>query len=136
MVEAELRRALVRAGRELHRRDMAPGAAGNLSSRLAPGRYLITPSGAAKGRLRPADLLIVDAAGCLVDGAGCPTSETPLHMAVYGRFAHVGAVVHAHPPAATALAIAHRPLADIAGAMKFGVAWDAATSTISIDKGH
>jgi L-fuculose-phosphate aldolase len=111
VVAPDLRKALVRAGRELHGRAMTPGAAGNLSARLDGDRFLITPSGAAKGRLRPADLLIVDAAGRLVEGAGRPSSETPMHLAIYRRFPHVGAVVHAHPPAATALAITHRAIA-------------------------
>lgn len=111
MVGLDLRRALVRAGRQLDRRAMTPGAAGNLSARLGDGRFLITPSGAAKGRLRPADLLVIDAEGSLVEGEGRPSSETPLHLAIYSRFPQAGAVVHAHPPAATALAIGHRPLA-------------------------
>lgn len=111
MVEADLRRLLVRAGKALERRGATPGAAGNLSARLADGRLLITPSGAAKGRLRAADLLLIDQAGHLLEGAGRPSSETALHLAIYRRFPHVWAVLHAHPPAATALAVAHRPLA-------------------------
>ncbi len=107
----ELRRALVRAGRELARGGMTPGAAGNLSARLGPDRFLVTPSGAAKGRLHPGDLLVIDAQGGLVEGNGRPSSETPMHLAIYARFPHVRAIVHAHPPAATALAITHRPLA-------------------------
>jgi len=119
--EWSLRRELVRAGRELAHRGMTPGAAGNLSARLAEGRFLVTPSGGAKGRLRPGDLLVIDATGAVLEGSGRavagpegtgrPSSETPMHLAIYARFPHVAAIVHAHPPAATALAITHHPLA-------------------------
>ena len=110
MVEQNLRRALVRAGRDLHRQGMMAGVAGNLSVRLSSERLLITPSGVVKGRLRPLDLLVVDRAGHVVNGEGRPSSETALHLAIYRRYPAVGAVVHAHPPRATALAVAHRPI--------------------------
>jgi L-fuculose-phosphate aldolase len=105
-----LRRGLVRAGRDLYRQGMMAGASGNLSARLADDRVLITPSGAAKGRLRPADLLIIDLDGNLVAGDGRPSSETAMHIAIYRRFPGAAAVVHAHPLKATALAAAHRPI--------------------------
>jgi len=107
MAELDLRRELVRAGRELYRQGMLAGAGGNLSARLPDGGVLITPSGLAKGRLRPADLLVLDLDG---RGAGKPSSETPLHLAIYRRFPWVGAVVHAHPVNATALAVMHRSI--------------------------
>ncbi len=108
--EAQLRRALVRAGRELARQGMMAGASGNLSARLSANEVLITPSGVAKGRLRPGDLLVVDLQGNAVRGEGRPSSETALHLAIYRKFPRAGAVVHAHPVKATALAAAHRPI--------------------------
>lgn len=110
MVETELRRALIRAGRDLYRQGMMAGPSGNLSARLAPDRILITPSGTAKGRLRAEELLVVDLEGQVVTGAGRPSTESPMHLAIYRRFPWVGAVVHAHPIHATALAVAHRPI--------------------------
>jgi len=47
--------------------------------------------------------VLVDLDGALVDAPLAPTSELPLHLAVYRRFA-AGAVVHTHPPMATAVA--------------------------------
>lgn len=110
MVAADLCRALVRAGRDLYRQGMMAGPSGNLSARLDPERVIITPSGTAKGRLRPADLLVVDLEGRPVDSAGRPSSETGLHLAIYRRFPHVQSVIHAHPLNATALAAAHRSI--------------------------
>lgn len=108
--EQELRRALVRAGRALYRQGMMAGPSGNLSARLDAERLLISPSGQAKGRLRPADMLIIDLEGRLLQGAGRPSSETAMHLAIYRSLPGVRAVVHAHPPKATALAAAHRPI--------------------------
>jgi L-fuculose-phosphate aldolase len=111
MVERELRRALVRAGRDLYRQGMMAGASGNLSARLPDSdQILITPSGAAKGRLRPEDLLIVDLEGRLVAGAGRPSAETAMHTAIYRALPQVQAVVHAHPVKASAYAAARRPI--------------------------
>lgn len=109
MGELELRRQLVKAGRDLYRQGMLAGNGGNLSARLPDGGgVLITPSGAGKGRLRPADLLVIDLEGQGTEGR--PSSETPLHLAIYRRYPWVGAVVHAHPVSATALAVMHRPI--------------------------
>lgn len=108
--ESRARRELVRAGREFYRQGMMAGAAGNLSARLDQERILITPSGAAKGRLRPSDLLIINLAGEVLEGCGRPSSETAMHLAIYRRFPEAGAVIHAHPPKSTALAAAHQPV--------------------------
>jgi len=111
MVEQDLRSALVQAGRDLHRQGMMAGASGNLSVRLGQDRVLLSPSGAVKGRLRPSSLLVVDMEGQVVNGEGRPSSETALHLAIYRFLPLVGAVVHAHPVYATALAAAHRGIA-------------------------
>lgn len=110
MVGDELRRALMWAGRGLYRQGMMAGSSGNLSARVDGGRVLITPSGAAKGRLDPADMLLIDLAGNLLEGEGKPSSETAMHLAIYRRFPGVNAVVHAHPVKAMALAAAHRAI--------------------------
>jgi L-fuculose-phosphate aldolase len=86
---------------------MMAGSTGNLSVRLDADRVLITRSGAPKGRLRPDALLVVDLEGRVLAGTGQPSTETQLHLAIYRRHAWAGAVVHAHPPKATALAAAH-----------------------------
>jgi L-fuculose-phosphate aldolase len=108
--EAQARRALVRLGRELYAQGMMAGSTGNLSVRLGADRVLITRSGAHKGRLRSDDLLVIDLDGQLLTGTGHPSTETPMHLAIYRRHPWAGAVVHAHPPKATALAAAHRPI--------------------------
>ncbi|MBA9049597.1 S-methyl-5-thioribose-1-phosphate isomerase [Streptomyces griseofuscus] len=106
--EAEAGAALSGLSRDLYTRGWLPGTSGNLSVRM-PGpepRALITGSGLDKGSLGPGDSVLVDsgtARAVRPDGALRPSAETAIHTAVY-RTTSAGAVVHAHPPYATALA--------------------------------
>ena len=97
-----LRAAVVQACRELAQTGLVVGSAGNVSARSAD-LVLVTPTGARLATLTEDELAVVDLDGNLVDGPLRPTSELPLHLAVYRNFA-AGAVVHTHPPMATALA--------------------------------
>jgi L-fuculose-phosphate aldolase len=98
-----LRAGIVEAGRELAASGLVLGSAGNVSARDGD-LVLVTPTGARLATLTAEDLAVVDLDGGLVDGPLLPTSELPLHLAVYRRFAAAGAVVHTHPPMATAVA--------------------------------
>lgn len=104
-----VRREIVAAGRQLHAQGLIAGTEGNLSVRLLPERFLVTPAGSALHELRPEDLLYVDAAATVLarptPGAR-PTSELPMHLAAYAARPEIGAVIHAHPPATTALSLA------------------------------
>lgn len=97
-----LRAGVVEACRELAASGLVPGSAGNVSAR-AGDLVLVTPTGARLATLTADDLAVVDLAGKPVDGPLPPTSELPLHLAVY-RSCDAGAVVHTHPPMATAVA--------------------------------
>ena len=57
----EAAEALVAVGRAFHARGWAPATAGNYSARLGDGRVAITVSGAHKGRLTTADIMLLDA---------------------------------------------------------------------------
>ncbi|MFA6028332.1 MAG: class II aldolase/adducin family protein [Elusimicrobiota bacterium] len=110
MTEAELRRELVKFGRLLFERDYTPGPSGNLSARLGPDLFLITPTGRSKGLLAPEDLVVIDGKGRKVRGRLSPTSESAMHLLFYALRPEVRAVVHAHPPTATSFACAGLPL--------------------------
>nr|WP_234313821.1 class II aldolase/adducin family protein [Streptomyces sp. NBRC 109706] len=77
------------------------GTSGNLSVRVGDA-ILVTPSGVPYDQLRPADLLAVDLRGRRLAGTLKPTSELPLHLAVY-RETRARAVVHTHATHATAV---------------------------------
>ncbi|MEV5507377.1 class II aldolase/adducin family protein [Streptomyces orinoci] len=77
------------------------GTSGNVSARLGD-MILITPSGIPYHRLGPGDVTAVDLDGRQVLGSLTPTSELPLHLAVY-RATDAAAVVHTHAVHATAV---------------------------------
>jgi L-fuculose-phosphate aldolase len=106
--EIRLRAAIVAGGRRLAARGLIAGGEGNLSVRLAGGRFLVTPAGRRKDELQPEELVIVDADGRQSpDATGLrPSSDLALHLAVYRARPDVVAYVHAHIPAAMALTLA------------------------------
>lgn len=111
MNEAELRDEIVRITRIVADYGLARSSDGNISARLTDDRFLITPRSVYKMSLQPEDLIIVDAQGRLLEGREGmgPTSETAMHMEVYRQRPDVNAVLHAHPPYATALTVVGIP---------------------------
>lgn len=110
MYESRTRRAVAEASRVLHERGWVANHDGNVSARIGPDRIVCTPTAVSKRLIVEDLLLVVDADGRLVAGRGRPFSELGLHLAVYRARRDVHAVVHAHPPHATALACAGRGL--------------------------
>jgi L-fuculose-phosphate aldolase len=106
----DLARDLVRCCRGLWEAGLIAGADGNVSVRLADDRVLVTPRGRLKCELEPADIVEVDLDGRHRDGCREATTELDLHLRVYRRRPDCGAVVHAHPPSATAFAVAGEPI--------------------------
>ena len=95
---------LVLYGRRLYEKGFVAATDGNLSVRLEGGGFLATPTGLPKGELRPELMAELDAEGHPVSGR--VSSEWPMHLEVYKALPEASAVVHAHPPFATALACA------------------------------
>ncbi len=103
-------RLIAEIGRRLDRRGFTASNDGNISVREPDGTFLITASGSRKGYLHEAEVIRIDREGRVLHGAGRPSSETAMHLAAYQARWDVCAVVHAHPPAATAFAVAREPL--------------------------
>lgn len=112
-MHAELATRLVEVAGALDRLGFAPASTGNVSARVGPGRVAITPSGVPYAALRPEHIVTVDDAGRAVAGQLEPSSDTPVHLAVYRARPEVGAVLHCHPPLATTLACLEWPLPPI-----------------------
>ncbi len=93
-----LRRDIVAVCQLLYQRGFIAGTEGNVSALEGPDRLWITPSGHHKGLLQPADLLLIDLQGQVLFGNGHPSSETPMHLALYRCRPDIRAVVHAPPP--------------------------------------
>jgi len=85
-----------------------PGRTGNLSVRR-DDRVAITPSGVPYREIGPADVPVIARDGERLAGDREPSSEFPLHRAIYDAF-ETGAIAHAHSPWATTLAVLREPL--------------------------
>lgn len=101
-----LRRRILEIGKELTRKQMVAGSDGNISARLDKEQILITPSGLPLGELESDNLVLVDMNGAVLEGDHKPSSELLGHLYLYERRPEISAVVHAHPPYATAFAVA------------------------------
>jgi ribulose-5-phosphate 4-epimerase/fuculose-1-phosphate aldolase len=101
--EADLREEICRLGASLFERGLTFGSAGNISARLEDG-WLMTPTNVSLGRLDPARLARLDAAGKHVSG-DAPTKETFLHRAMYEERRQAGAVVHLHSTYSVAVSV-------------------------------
>ena len=109
-METRTREEMIRACGYLVTRGWVANHDGNVSAKSSPQRYLCTPGATHKGAIRAQDLLVTDAAGKQLSGRGKTFSEYALHLAVYKSRKDVTAVVHAHPPFATALGASGREL--------------------------
>jgi L-ribulose-5-phosphate 4-epimerase len=74
------------------------------------GIVAIKPSGVGYDTLRPADMVLVDLDGERVEGKLRPSSDTPTHLVLYGKFGGAGGVAHTHSVHATAFAQAGLPI--------------------------
>jgi len=104
--EFEVRKQICEMGRRMYEKGYVAANDGNISYRLGGGRYLCTPTGVSKGFLKPSDIAVVDDRGNQIDGPLPRTSEIKLHLEIYHALPEINAVTHAHPPHATAFAVA------------------------------
>ncbi len=110
MNEARARRDLVRYSRDMHFAGWVANHDGNLSARLTDQRVVCTPTAFSKADVGAEDLVVVDGDGRKLSGAHRAFSELVVHLMLYGARPEVRAVVHAHPPFATAFGVSGRPL--------------------------
>jgi len=101
---------VVRAARLLRSRGLAVGTSGNVSARGRGARIAVTPANFDYDELTDADVVIVDASGAVLDGSRRPTSELPLHLAIYAARPDVGAIVHTHSPYATTFSLVRQQI--------------------------
>ena len=97
----QLRHQVAETSQFLHRAGWCANHDGNVTARDG-NRYIATPTATSKRLVAEKDLIEVDGTGKVV-GAGKVFGEIGLHLVVYERRPDVGAVVHAHPPHATAI---------------------------------
>src|SRR5829696_101632 len=108
--ESSLRPDIVEVGRRMYARGYTASNDGNISVRLGANRLLMTPKSVCKGFMTPDMMCVTDLDGRKLQGDRDPSSEMQMHLEVYRQRPDVNAVVHAHPPVATAFAVAGIPL--------------------------
>ncbi len=108
----QIRKEMCDVGYRIWHRGYCAGNEGNHSVRIADDRVLCTPTGVSKGFLTPDQITIVDMDGKQIDTQNKMkrTSEVLLHLQIYKARPDVKAVVHSHPPHATAFAMANIPI--------------------------
>ena len=110
MLEA-LRTEVYEANLELVRRGLVIYTFGNASGvSREKGLIVIKPSGVPYENMRPADMVIADLEGRVVEGKLRPSSDLPTHAALYRAFSSIGGVAHTHSRHATAWAQARREI--------------------------
>lgn len=105
---------LVATSRRLHQMGWVSNHDGNVSVRLTGERLLITPTAVSKLDIDESMLLIVDFKGVVLEGRRKAFSELELHLAMYRARPDTECVIHAHPPTATAWALAGLELGPLA----------------------
>jgi L-fuculose-phosphate aldolase len=109
--ESDLRNQIVDIGIRLYALGFVPATDGNISARLSSDTFLITPSGMPKGNININDITKMTIDGRVISGKK-PSSEFKLHTTIYKEWSCAKAVVHAHPPVATAFACCGRDLSE------------------------
>lgn len=104
--------AVLAAAKDMLRRRLVEGTAGNISARREDGNLVITPSSVDYAEMTLQDLVLVDPDGNVLHAAAgrAPSTEAALHLACFAAFDDIGAVIHSHPVWATMFAVAHQPI--------------------------
>ena len=113
MLEA-LKEQVCKANKDLVKHGLVIFTWGNVSAiDRASGLVVIKPSGVSYDDMTPADMVVVDLEGKVVEGSLNPSSDTPTHLELYKAFPEIGGVVHTHSTFATAWAQAGRDIPNI-----------------------
>jgi L-fuculose-phosphate aldolase len=104
MLYEETRKSLLRTVMKLYQRDMIQLNSGTVSVRASAEHLVITPGSVPYDHMTAEDMVIIDHEGAVVEGAHRPSSETPMHIAIYKNMPKAAAVAHTHSPYALAFA--------------------------------
>jgi L-fuculose-phosphate aldolase len=102
-----LKERICEMGRRLWQKDYTDGNGGNITIRVGDNLALCTPTLICKGFMSPEEMCLVDLDGKQLAGTRKRTSEALTHFGIMKRQPACKACVHAHPPHATAFAIAN-----------------------------
>jgi L-ribulose-5-phosphate 4-epimerase len=106
-----LRAEVLEGNLELVRRGLVIYTFGNASAvSREEGLCVIKPSGVPYEKMTPADMVITDLEGNIVEGKLNPSTDLDTHVALYRAFPGIGGIVHTHSRNATSWAQAAREI--------------------------
>lgn len=108
---SEARKQIIDVGKRMYQQGFVAANDGNISCKIAEDVILATPTGVSKGFMTEDMLVEMTMDGeVLRQGDYSPSSEVKMHLRAYRENPEIVAITHAHPPVATAFAIAGIPL--------------------------
>ena len=110
MTPEQIKQEICEVGHRLYDHGFVAANDGTISVKLSDNEFYCTPTGVSKGSLTPDMIIKIDAEGNKLEGTLNPSSEIKMHLRVFRERPDVNAVVHAHPPVATAFTVAGIPL--------------------------
>lgn len=122
-MSGDIRSHICKLNIDLQRYGLVAWTSGNVSERLSDGKsFIIKPSGVHYEELKPAQLVICDLDGDVIEGDLAPSSDAKTHAYIYRHMNHVNGIVHTHSNYAAAWAAIHSaiPCALTAMADEFG----------------
>ena len=122
-MSGDIRSHICKLNIDLQRYGLVVWTSGNVSERLSDGKsFIIKPSGVHYEELKPAQLVICDLDGNVIEGDLAPSSDAKTHAYIYRHMNHVNGIVHTHSNYAAAWAAIHSaiPCALTAMADEFG----------------
>ena len=108
--DRRIKEEICEIGRRVYNKGFAAANDGNISFRVGENEVLCSPTMICKGFMKPEDICGVDLQGNQIAGTRKRTSEILLHLAIMRALPEVKAVVHCHPPHATAFGVTREPI--------------------------
>lgn len=105
---AEGKKDLIKQAKYLASKNLTAGSGGNISSKVGD-KILISKAGSLFSDLKEEDICVIDKNGKVFEGEK-PSSETPMHLAIYKSRPDVNSVIHFHPIYATVYAVANKTM--------------------------
>jgi L-fuculose-phosphate aldolase len=109
----ETRRQMKKIAKALWDRKLTNAAGGNFAVKVDEGRILVSPSMMSEHRmceLNVEDFLLIDYEGKVLEGEGCLSRETDMHILLLSRFNYIKSTIHAHPQFCMVYASQSKPI--------------------------
>lgn len=112
-MEHKIRTLVCKAGKRIVDTGLAAGTWGNVSARIDETTMLITPSGKDYSNIKTEDIALVNIHTLETSGKLPPSSETPMHAAIYRTRPEINGIIHTHPQYGCTVAAARKEIPPI-----------------------